>query len=133
MGDSMKLKLLVEKLSYNDLVKVCEKKGNWRIPTLDEVRGSEHRNVWILDDIGIMEYESSHSLIWSDDGVVIANINHKHKIVVVVDEKVCEWKKDEDGIYSTSCGDSFIFTSYGTALNGFKFCPYCGSTIKEIL
>ena len=43
----------------------------------------------------------------------------------------CAWGKDEDGIYQTDCGECFVFNDDGPKENGFKFCPYCGKTLKS--
>jgi len=42
---------------------------------------------------------------------------------------ICEWKCDDDGIYSTSCGNSFVTTEGTLAENSFKYCVYCGRHI----
>jgi Lar family restriction alleviation protein len=44
----------------------------------------------------------------------------------------CEWIRNEDGCYATSCGgNAFEFTDGTAADNKFQFCPYCGGTITE--
>jgi len=48
----------------------------------------------------------------------------------------CQWRqskdRDEDGIYSTSCGGMFYFDNGSLSDNEFKFCPYCGREIEEV-
>jgi hypothetical protein len=43
----------------------------------------------------------------------------------------CQWTRDEDGIYSTSCGGMWEFTDGSYQDNSVKFCPYCGKGIAE--
>lgn len=38
----------------------------------------------------------------------------------------CEWHEDEDGIWETSCGQSWTFPEGGPEDNGMKFCHQCG-------
>lgn len=51
-----------------------------------------------------------------------------------MDEKllaVCYWVEDDEGIYQTSCQETFYFET-GTVLeNGFNYCPYCGCELQE--
>jgi len=47
-------------------------------------------------------------------------------------KKVCVWTGDHRN-YETECGESFYFDPDGDdlcAADSFKFCPYCGKTIK---
>ena len=45
----------------------------------------------------------------------------------------CAWTAEgEDGIWSTVCGNAFLFEAYGPHENGFKFCPYCGKPIEAV-
>lgn len=45
--------------------------------------------------------------------------------------KICLWIWDDDGFYSTECGQTFWFNTGDIKENKFKFCPYCGGKIKE--
>lgn len=38
----------------------------------------------------------------------------------------CEWHEDEDGVWETSCGQSWVFAEGGPEDNGMKFCHQCG-------
>ena len=40
----------------------------------------------------------------------------------------CKWEdaSSEDGAWSTSCENMFVFIVDGPVENGMKFCPYCG-------
>lgn len=43
---------------------------------------------------------------------------------------MCEWKKDVEGIYNTTCDKVFYFDdSSNVEENEFKFCPFCGELI----
>ena len=46
------------------------------------------------------------------------------------DEVSCTWTEDDDGVWSTQCGEMFEFTNDGLPENRFEFCPYCGKYIK---
>jgi Zn finger protein HypA/HybF involved in hydrogenase expression len=41
----------------------------------------------------------------------------------------CQWNRDEDLVYSTSCGNEWQFTDGGLEDNQIKFCPYCSGKI----
>lgn len=43
----------------------------------------------------------------------------------------CAWREDADGNWHTDCGHIFCFNDDGPIKNGFKFCGYCGSDLKE--
>ncbi len=47
--------------------------------------------------------------------------------------KTCEWIDDEEGIFQTSCGGSFVFTEGTPNENEFKFCCYCSADLKQTL
>ena len=51
----------------------------------------------------------------------------------VNDVSECKWSQDEDGIFHTNCGNSFIFSEpdFTPENNGFKNCCYCGGLIKS--
>ena len=42
----------------------------------------------------------------------------------------CDWSDDEDGNWSTDCGQMFWFDTGGPKENGFRFCPYCGASLR---
>ena len=41
----------------------------------------------------------------------------------------CIWKPDKDGVYETSCGESFVFCDGGPKENGARFCMHCGKPL----
>ena len=41
----------------------------------------------------------------------------------------CIWKPDNDGVYETSCGESFVFNDGGPKENGARFCLHCGKPL----
>lgn len=43
----------------------------------------------------------------------------------------CEWKPSEDGQWDTTCGGTFEFVNGDPAMNGFRFCCYCGLTLDQ--
>jgi hypothetical protein len=45
---------------------------------------------------------------------------------------VCEWRKQEDGRWTTTCKADFEFAVDGPDYNGFRFCPYCAGDLKEV-
>jgi len=46
----------------------------------------------------------------------------------------CTWKLDDEyGMYETGCGNAFECIEGDIEENNFKFCPYCGGRIKEIV
>ena len=43
----------------------------------------------------------------------------------------CNWREDADGVWSSDCGDAFVFDDSGTPEeHHFTHCPYCGRRIK---
>jgi len=48
-----------------------------------------------------------------------------------IENTICNWKREEDNIYKTECGNLFQLTNDDTPHgNDFKFCPYCGGELK---
>ena len=45
--------------------------------------------------------------------------------------KDCEWKRDLDSEYYTSCGDALSLMAGNIKDNSIEFCPYCGGKIVE--
>jgi hypothetical protein len=46
--------------------------------------------------------------------------------------EVCEWGIDDDGNYSTSCGETWVIDSADVPISTFyNYCPHCGKRIKE--
>ena len=134
-----RLKSLIKKFSYTDLVKTCKREG-WRIPTSKEVknRKTDHDTFWITDPPEKQD-RKTHAHIYQKhfkDGLQIANKHFLMNAVVIVEEKVCEWKLQDDfaDYWRTSCGKDFIISNDDTPKeNGFKFCCYCGRHLKEII
>jgi len=50
-------------------------------------------------------------------------------------KRICIWKEekgiDTDGVYKTDCDNMFTIMEGNPQANFFKYCPYCGKTIKE--
>ena len=50
----------------------------------------------------------------------------------------CKWQLDDPdfdagGPYVTQCDEYFQFNDGGPKDNGFKFCPFCGAQLQEVL
>jgi len=52
-------------------------------------------------------------------------------------EPVCMWTQDGmseyDSFWESDCRNAFQFNEGSPKDNGFKFCPYCGSSIEIII
>ena len=46
--------------------------------------------------------------------------------------KSCTWAQDEEGVWQSSCGCSFILNEGTPSENKMAFCCYCGKAIKEV-
>lgn len=44
----------------------------------------------------------------------------------------CTWTEDDNGVYNTSCDESFIFIDAGPTENEMKFCCYCGKPLVAV-
>lgn len=44
----------------------------------------------------------------------------------------CEWDPDEDGVWNTTCGKSFVLNDGGPIENDMKYCPYCGLCLDQL-
>lgn len=45
--------------------------------------------------------------------------------------KPCEWKEDDDGNWSASCGLEWVLEADTPKENGMRFCPSCGHALIE--
>jgi len=47
----------------------------------------------------------------------------------------CFWVEDytEEYVYDTDCDNRHEFIAGGINENGYKFCPYCGKKIKQMV
>lgn len=45
----------------------------------------------------------------------------------------CTWVADynEEGVYDTSCDNRHEFIAGGIVDNNYKFCPYCGMSVRD--
>lgn len=41
----------------------------------------------------------------------------------------CEWRHEEEGVYSTLCGEAFTFIDGGPVENGMNYCHHCGRPV----
>ena len=135
----MRLKSLIKKFSYRDLLKTCEREG-WQIPSSKDVEGKdlEHEEFWV-SDLPEKQDRETHAHIYNQRWSQVLQIANKHFLinaVVIVEEKVCEWKYVEDsffdGHWHTSCGNDFAMMNDDSPnKNKFTYCCYCGKTLKE--
>lgn len=44
----------------------------------------------------------------------------------------CEWKADEEGVWTTGCCQAFVLEDGGPIENSMKFCCYCGLILDEL-
>jgi hypothetical protein len=53
------------------------------------------------------------------------------KLEIVIDS--CEWERDENNdIWMTSCGGTWVFTNDGPKENECHYCMYCGRIIEAL-
>lgn len=43
--------------------------------------------------------------------------------------KICNWKEDENGNWTTDCGEAFYLDTGSPEDNKFVFCPFCGGEL----
>jgi len=72
------------------------------------------------------------------DGILIPEIGKRekcpHDTRASLPAASCTWKLDDVyGMYETGCGNAFECIEGDIEENNFKFCPYCGGRIKEIV
>lgn len=46
-------------------------------------------------------------------------------------EETCSWCQDDDGVWQTKCGNSFILNHGGPTENKMAYCQYCGKRLEE--
>ena len=49
-----------------------------------------------------------------------------------IDTGPCYWKEDMDGVWSSSCGESWFFDCGDPKENGMRFCPFCGAGLVQV-
>lgn len=42
----------------------------------------------------------------------------------------CEWEEDLDGLWNTTCGQTWLFNEGGPKENKVSFCFYCGNPVR---
>lgn len=47
------------------------------------------------------------------------------------EQKICLWTEDEDGDWSTACGETFTLFEGTPKENYYNYCPNCGQKILE--
>ena len=43
----------------------------------------------------------------------------------------CSWTPDDEGVYETQCGHTFVFIDGGCSENNANYCQYCGGKVIE--
>lgn len=46
--------------------------------------------------------------------------------------ELCNWTEDEDGNWSTDCGNAFVLNDGTPIENKMKFCCFCGDQLVEV-
>lgn len=57
-------------------------------------------------------------------------LQHLRNAMSVYDQ-LCDWTDEDEGIWSTECGQMFCCYEGTPAENGFVFCCYCGERIRQ--
>ena len=60
------------------------------------------------------------------------SILDKLKHLEAENDKTCEWKEDEDGIYATSCGQDYCYELPLQDCPDVIYCQHCGKKIVAI-
>lgn len=87
----MKLKSLIKKFAYEELLSECERKG-WELPTLAEVKDAnvfEHTVFWIKPETKVYDERLSTIYDTKFNRVELANKNFMFNVVVKVLPKCC--------------------------------------------
>jgi hypothetical protein len=95
-----------------------------------------------------IEFEKEYGMYWwiNKTGTAERSLPYQEwleKKAIQVQAKVivkladtCDWLFENDEMtmaYKTDCDNLFQFTNDGVKENHFKFCPYCGKPINEII
>ena len=88
--------------------------------------------IFVTDLISGERYEINN-LFWFEESNVSSFDNEYFKFEFVSDD-VCEWlyKGEHLDYFDTGCGVIHMFLEGYIAENNYKFCPYCGKTIKDV-
>ncbi len=47
-------------------------------------------------------------------------------------EETCKWSEDNDGVWSSECGDAWFFDSGDPQENSMVYCPFCGRHLTQL-
>jgi len=47
----------------------------------------------------------------------------------MIENRICVWSEDDDGLFHTMCGNIHEFLEGGPLDNMHVFCPYCGARL----
>ena len=123
------------------------------LSTLDRYRNTNQMDVdtWMVRAVASSEPRSEDDLVLLDHVIALlkptvepepptlepcAHELDYHNCAECVGPKVepepCVWREDEDGIWETSCGASWVFTDGSPSENNTKFCHNCGHPVQPV-
>jgi len=92
-----------------DTCEHCDKSGLWWYCNIADISIDPLRIPELLDKVGCASHSSRPALA----------------------PEYCIWTEDSDGIFETSCGESWFLIGGNPESNRMKYCPYCGGKIRE--
>lgn len=96
------------------------------LSTLDRYRNTNQMDVdtWMVRAVASSEPRSEDDLVLLDHVIAL--------LKPTVEPEPCVWREDEDGIWETSCGASWVFTDGSPSENNTKFCHNCGHPVQPV-
>jgi len=93
-------------------------------PTKEAIKPAKKINRIAMDDDGLMSEQQLASVIDAEMKPLLAA--EREKVI-----GKCKWKFDvHTGSYDTSCDNKFLFINGALNEHGFKYCPFCGGSLK---
>jgi len=74
----------------------------------------------------VVTVEMDREEVWEEEAI------SREFMEELVSDGYCEWKEDRDGIWHTSCNQTFFFDSGDAIDNGFLYCPFCGRRLLQL-
>ena len=56
----------------------------------------------------------------------------KKAVIREASVETCEWVESEEGVWDTSCEETFVFEEGDPEENNSRYCCYCGKPIKAV-
>ena len=69
---------------------------------------------------------------WKSEGSGSECPGCKPESVQLAEPRVCTWSEDDDGNWSTACGNSYCMEAGTPKENEYAYCPTCGARIEYI-